>query len=195
YLEGTTDFDLLKAWAGVLDHTLKEWFASLPFWHNNQGRSPKEARAHFFALKAIRPALKAALLLDGDSRNLPDREITADGLTILRWERYEAESYLLHPVSLERFLEAEKGPLFAKPALDYLRDQLPPAFFHAPLETSPVLRAEPASKTLLPEILLRAGVTLAKSNYFLLAQQMKREEIPAEVRDKLNAIHALVGRP
>lgn len=194
YLEGTTDFDLLKAWAGVLDHPLKEWFASLPFWHNNQGRSPKEARAHFFALKAIRPALQAALLLDGDNRNLPDREITADGLTILRWDRYEAESYLLHPASLERFLEAEKGPLFAKPALDYLRDQLPPAFFHAPLETSPVLRAEPASKTLLPEILSRAGVSLAKSDYYLIAQQMQRSEMPAEVEAKLNAIHALVDR-
>lgn len=44
YLEGTTDFDLLKAWAGVLAHPLKEWFASMPFWHNNQGRDPKEAQ-------------------------------------------------------------------------------------------------------------------------------------------------------
>jgi hypothetical protein len=39
--------------------------------------------------------------------NLPDRELTADGLTLLRWERYEAESYLLHPASLQRFLESE----------------------------------------------------------------------------------------
>jgi hypothetical protein len=198
YLEGTTDFDLLKVWAEVLDHPLKKWFLSLPFWHNNQGRSPKEARAHFFALKAVRPNLRAALLLDGDNRNLPDREITADGLTILRWERYEAESYLLHPASLERFLQVVKEPLFAKPALDFLRDQLPPAFFHAPLESSAFLRAEPASKTLLPEVLSRAGISLAKSDYYLLAQGMKREEIPTEVVDKLNAIHALVrpsGRP
>ncbi len=194
YLEGTTDFDLLKAWAGVLEHPLQAWFTGLPFWHNNQGRSPKEARAHFFALKAIRPALRAALLLDGDNRNLPDREITADGLTILRWERYEAESYLLHPTSLQRFLEAEKGPLFANPAMDYLREQLPPAFFHTPLETSAFLKAEPASKTLLPEVLSRAGVTLAKSDYYLLAQQMRPEEIPAEVKDKLDAIYASVSQ-
>jgi len=46
YLEGTMDFDLLEAWATVLDHTFKQWFSALPFWHNNQGRSPKEARAH-----------------------------------------------------------------------------------------------------------------------------------------------------
>ncbi|MFA7343594.1 MAG: AAA family ATPase [Terrimicrobiaceae bacterium] len=192
YLEGTTDFDLLKAWATVLHHPLEQWFSRLPFWHNNQGRSPKEARAHFFALKAIQPNLKAALLLDGDNRTLADREITADGLTILRWERYEAESYLLHPASLERFLNAEKEPLFAKPALDYLREQLPPAFFHSPLEASTFLRAEPASKTLLPDLLAKADIAISKSDYFLLARQMKREEIPHEVEEKLNDIQHLV---
>ena len=164
----------------------------MPFWHNNQGRSPKEARAHFFALKAIQPNLKAALLLDGDNRSLPDREITADGLTILRWERYEAESYLLHPTSLERFLTAEKGSLFAKPAMDYMREQLPPAFFHLPLEASAFLRAEPASKTLLPDLLTKADVSISKSDYFLLARQMKPEEVPPEVGEKLNAIHHLL---
>lgn len=193
YLEGTTDFDLLKAWATVLDHPLKKWFDGLPFWHNNQGRSPKEARAHYFALKAIQPNLKAALLLDGDNRSLPDREITADGLTILRWERYEAESYLLHPASLERFLEAENGALFAKPAIDYLREQLPPAFFHSPLEASAFLRAEPASKTLLPELLTKADITISKSDYFLLAQQMRAEEVPPEVLEKLNTISRMVN--
>ncbi len=192
YLEGTTDFDLLKAWATVLDHPLAQWFNHLPFWHNNQGRSPKEARAHYFALKAIQPNLKAALLLDGDNRSLPDREITADGLTVLRWERYEAESYLLHPASLERFVNAENTPLFAKLAMDYLREQLPPAFFHSPLDTSAFLRAEPASKTLLPEFVAKAGVAVSKSDYFLLARQMKREEIPPEVEEKLDAIHRLV---
>jgi len=193
YLEGTTDFDLLKVWATVLDHPLKRWFSGLPFWHNNQGRNPKEARAHFFALKAVQPKLKAALLLDGDNRSLPDREIATDGLTILRWERYEAESYLLHPTSLERFLDAEKGPLFAKPAMDYLREQMPPAFFHSPLETSAFLRAEPASKTLLPTLLSKADLAIPKGDYSRLAASMRREEVPPEVADKLSAIFALVG--
>jgi len=193
YLEGTTDFDLLKAWADVLDHPIKAWFDGLPFWQNNQGRNPKEARSHFFALKAIRPSLNAVLLLDGDNRDLPDREITADGLTLLRWERYESESYLLHPKSLQRFLEAEREPLFAKPALDYLKEQMPPAFFNSPLETSNFLRSEPASKTLLPETFKRAEVHLPKSDFFLLAQQMKKEEIPQEVWDKLTAIQSIVS--
>jgi predicted ATPase len=192
YIEGSTDFDLLKAWAEVLSHPMQAWFSNLPFWHNNQGRNPQEARSHFFSLKAIRPDLQAALLLDGDNRNLPDREISSDALTILRWDRYEAESYLLHPDSLERFLVGEQGPLFAQTALDYLHEQLPPAFFNAPLDASPFLRAEPASKTLLPELLERAGVSISKNDYFLIAQQMKREEIPREVTDKLDAIQGIV---
>jgi len=192
YLEGNTDFDLLKAWADVIDHPIKAWFDSLPFWQNNKGRDPKEARAHFFALKAVKPDIEAVLLLDGDNRSLPDRELTADGLTILRWDRYEAESYLLHPVSLERFLSQEKGPLFAKPALDYLREQMPPAFFDAPLEASNFLRSEPASKTLLPELLKRAEISLPKSDFFLLARQMKDHELPPEVWDNLSAIQQVV---
>jgi hypothetical protein len=195
YLEGTTDFDLLKAWAEVLQHPLRDWFKSQPFWHNNQGRNPNEARAHFFSLKAVRPGLKAALLLDGDNRNLADRELFADGLTILRWERYEAESYLLHPESLDRFLTTEAGELFAAAAIGYLREQVPPAFFKNPLETSRVLRAEPASKTLLPELLKKADLKLSKNDYFQIAQQMRPSEIPAEVVDKLDAIHKIVSSP
>ena len=192
YLEGNTDFDLLKAWAEVLGHPLSQWFKSLPFWHNNQGRSPKEARAHFFSLKAVRSGLKAILLLDGDNRAMPDREISADGLNILRWERYEAESYLLHPMSLERFLTKEKGELFANRALNFLRDQMPPAFFKDPLQSNASLRSEPASKTLLPQLLELAGVAITKSDYFLIAAQMDKEEIPAEVEEKLDLIKALV---
>ena len=190
YLEGNTDFDLLKAWAEVMNHPLKQWFKSFPFWHNNQGRSPKEARAHYFSLKAVRPGLRAVLLLDGDNRNMPDREISADGLTILRWERYEAESYLIHPSALERFVTQQKGELFAGAALRYLRDQLPPAFFKDPLQSSSFLRSEPVSKTLLPELLKQADLSkeITKSDYFLIAREMQASEIPQEVLDKLTEI-------
>jgi len=195
YLEGNTDFDLLKAWAELLDHPLKQWFKSSPFWHNNQGRSPKEARAHYFSLKAVRPDLRAVLLLDGDNRNMPDREISADGLTILRWDRYETESYLIHPSALERFFRKQESEVFAREALSYLRDQLPPAFFKDPLQSSPFLRSEPVSKTLLPELLTRAALStkITKSDYFLIAREMLASEIPQEVDDKLAEIQKIVG--
>jgi hypothetical protein len=82
--------------------------------------------------------------------------------------------------------------LFAESALGVLRENLPPAFFKDPLGLSPVLKAEPASKTLLPQVLLEAGIDLGKGEYFLLAEEMRKEEIPPEVSDKLDAIAKVV---
>ena len=194
YLEGNTDFDLLKAWAEILDHDLSRWFKTRALWHNNMGRDPKEARAHFFALKAARPEISAILLLDGDNRSMPDRELSADGLTIIRWERYEAESYLLHPESLRRFITGQRGELFAEAALAHLRNEVPPSFFKDPLASSSFLKSEPASKTLIPTMLERAGLDLTKSDFYQIAEQMRPEEIPAEVKLKLDSIHNLVNR-
>jgi hypothetical protein len=65
-------------------------------------------------------------------------------------------------------------------------------FFANPLETSNFLRSEPASKTLLPELLMRAELVLPKSDYFIIASQMLPAEIPAEVIQKLDAIRDIV---
>ncbi len=192
YVEDVTDFELLKAWAKLLDHPLRGWFEATPFWKSNRGRNPREARAHFFALRSIRSPLNGLLLLDGDNRGLPDHETAGQGLHILRWERYEAESYLLHPTALQRFLAEEAGDLLAEPGLDYLRQQMPPTFFDDPLAINATLRAEPASKTLLPEVLQRADVALEKSQYFLIAEQMRPEELPEEVTQKLDRIANIV---
>ncbi len=52
YLEGQSDFDLLQAFAKALEHPLyTQWFMNRPLWHNNQGRNPREAKAHFFAMR------------------------------------------------------------------------------------------------------------------------------------------------
>jgi predicted ATPase len=185
YVEGGTDFSLLDAWAQVLDHPLRKWFAETPFWHSNQGRNPQEARGHLFALRAIRPKMKGYLLLDGDNRGLPDREVAADGMVVGRWRRYEAESYLLHPAALCRFIERRGASLVAH---QYLEDQLPPAVLRTPLEDHDYLVNTPASKVILPELFKAAGVSISKQEYYLVARQMQPEEIAPEVRDKLDMI-------
>jgi hypothetical protein len=192
YFEGTTDFDLLKTWARTLQHPLDAWFSGMPFWKENRGRQSKDAKSHYFALKSIRKNLKALLLLDGDNRNQSEHESGSDGLQVIFWERYEAESYLLHPAALTRYITKERGELFASASLEVLRDNLPPAFFKDPLSLSPVLKAEPASKTLLPQLLLKAGIDLGKGEYFLIAEEMRKEEIAPEVTEKLDAIAEVV---
>lgn len=193
YVEGETDFNLLKAWARVLNHVLSEkWFERFPFWHNNQGRNPRESRAHFFALRAIQPDIQGCLLLDGDNRDLPDRELGADGLQIGRWDRYEAESYLLHPDALLRYISRESGPLFAESARSYMQDELPPAILRDPLGNHDYRRRTPASKTILPA-LLEAGQVAIKKNEYYLAEQMLPHEVASEVKQKLDDIATAFG--
>lgn len=186
YVEGETDFNLLRAWARVLDHPLSAWFTKNPFWHSNQGRNPREAKGHFFALRAAGKNILGLLLLDGDNRNLPDREVAAEGLTVERWRRYEAESYLMHPEALTRFVEARSLPLLAEAARRFLTDQIPPAVFRDPLGDHDFWVTTPASKTLLPQLFQTIQFPLSKEEYYLIAEQMRPEEIPAEVREKLD---------
>ena len=194
YVEGESDYNLLFAWARVLNHPLYEVLKCCPFRHSNQGRNPREARAHFFALRAVKPDMRGYLLLDGDNRGLSDRDIEAEALVIGRWTRYETESYLVHPDMLRRYAEAQSGPLFASVGMEYLHDELPGAVFRDPLGEHDYLNRTPASKTLLPGFFKQAQIALTKSDYYLIAQQMKPEEIAQEVRKKLDDIAWSFGR-
>lgn len=195
YLEGETDLNLLREWAYVLKHPAFQ-FLKKPFWHSNQGRHPNESKGHFFALKGIRPNIKGVLILDGDNRKLPEHELSTDGLTILRWRRYEVESYLINPKVLERYIQGVELDLFAatsvKNGIDYLRNQLPPAVYNEPLSDHEFFDVTPASKTLLPGFFEAADLPLTKDEYYLIAAQMLPEEIPNEVKEKLDSIYNIL---
>jgi hypothetical protein len=171
---------------------MAKWFSSSPFWHNNQGRDPREARAHLFALQAVRKGMQGFLLLDGDNRDLPDHEIGADGLSIGRWRRYETESYLVHPEALLRYAESA-APLFLEAGRAYLNDQIPPAVMRNPLQDHVFTRNTPVSKTLIPEFFQAANVAITKKEYYLVAEQMRPEEVHPEVAEKLDQIQKALG--
>jgi predicted ATPase len=196
YCEGESDFKILKAWAAVAKHAALNFFEN-PFFHSNEGRNPREARNHLFALRAIHPDVRGFLLLDGDNRNLPDHDLEGAGLTIRKWTRYEIENYLLVPNAIRRFLARDPEDLFsagmAEDAIVYLRSQLPPQTFENPLADNATVVAVRASKDLLPQMFEAAGHPLEKEDYFLLASAMMPEEIHPEVIAVLDAIAALVG--
>jgi predicted ATPase len=193
YLEGNSDFNILRAWAGILDHQTKDWFSGTScFWHNNQGRHPREARDHFFALRAIRKDRKGLLLLDGDNRNLPVHELRTDGLAIESWKRYEIESYLMHPIVLRRFMERRTVSLYADKGMAYLDDELPKSALRDPLKDSEYMERTPVSKSILPGMFKAAGLDVPKEEYYLIAEVMSKEEIPSEIIAKLDAIAEVV---
>lgn len=195
YVEGESDFNLLRAWAKALAHATTEWFEKTPYWYNNHGRNPKESRAHFFAMRAIRPEIKGFLLLDGDDRALPDREVSGEGLIVGRWKRYEIESYLCHPEALRRFMEFTAGSLFASQGDDYLRNELPQGVLRNPLGEHDYLISAPLSKTVLPDYFKACDMHFPKIEYFRIAEQMRQDEIHPDVRGMLDQIGRDLGIP
>jgi predicted ATPase len=196
YCEGESDFKILNAFAEVLQHPSLRFFEK-PFFHTNEDRNPREARGHLFALRAIRPQSKGLLILDGDNRQLPEREIGADGLTIIRWHRYEVENYLVVPQAIRRFIEGPLPDLFSSASSGqadaYLRRQLPPQTFDEPLTDNATVVAIRASKDLLPQMFESAGKTVEKEDFFLIAAQMLPNEVHSDVVAVLNAIAGLLA--
>lgn len=202
YMEGNSDFNLLREWAKILDHPLGEYFHNPNknlFWHNNVGRNPKLAKEHLFALKAIKPEMKGVLLLDGDGRNLPDHELRADGLRIIRWNRYEAENYLLVPSALERFISGGRGgDLFTPYKINLMNDYIAETPFLSilkkPFENDEATVNIGASKNFLPSLLKRLDIPLSKNEYYSIARVMHPDEIHREVTEKLNFIYDTLSR-
>lgn len=195
YLENETDLNLLREWASVLKHPAAEYLlGNSLFWHPNQGCDPRrKARPHFFALKAVKPQMRGLLILDADNRQLADRELSAEGLMIIRWKRYEIENYLLHPTVLTRFVNNSKlfANASAEQGLEYLQENLPPAVFKEPLKEHDYLITTPASKSILPNFFDAAKIPLTKNQYHQIAATMNIDEIPMEVIEKLDLIHQL----
>jgi len=199
YVEDESDLSILRALAAVLGHPF-EAFLRDPFSVPMRGRRPADAKAHFFALQAIREDVRGVCLLDGDNRDQDDHEVSAEGLVVLRWLRYEIENYLVHPVALLRFVADRVEPELLgyhlrRAAEDLLRDQLPPAVLSNPLADGVTVVAVPASKELLPAFLRAAGMAdLHKKDYYQIAAQMLPGEIHPEVTAKLDTMQGVLAR-
>ena len=71
-------------------------------------------------------------------------------------------------------------------AQQFLADELPPAVLRDPLGHHAFLAELRASKTLIPDYLARAGIDLAKSDYYQIAEQMLPSEVSPEVCSMLD---------
>ena len=90
YLEGTTDHDVLRAFAERLGHAdaLKALDAAFV---RPVGNQPTEVLRHFFGLREAWPGLRACALFDRLEQGLPDMS----GIPALVWQRREIENYLV----------------------------------------------------------------------------------------------------
>lgn len=199
YVEGITDINILREFARILNHPLYELLKSPKlFWKpivsdQRLKGSGIKAQDHYDAIKLVRADIPALELVDGDSdRNIRSSEITGQGFQRLRWNRYEIESYLVHPAALARFVQQKVGTAAAINVEDlnkYFTDNFPPAFIRDPLGDHTILNNTKAKTELLPPALAAAGLAgMDYTEYFEIAAVMLPEEIHPEVREKLNFI-------
>jgi predicted ATPase len=198
YLEDYTDFQILQQWAEKLAHPTAHFFATNPFWQktvvqHQTGAAGIQAKKHFEYLQLVRPDLPALEILDGDARpEIPETDITGQGYQRVRWRRYEIESYLLHPISLTRFVQNKTGSssqIHITEMLTYIERNFPPAFMQNPLEDIAFLKATKARTLLLPPILTAAGLSgFPYQSFHEIAAVMLPEEIHPEVKEKLDQI-------
>jgi predicted ATPase len=212
YVEGYTDIAILRAWAAQLGHRAETLLTTELMWkptvfearEAGTGASGIKAREHFEALRLVRDDLPGLELVDGDAhQNIRDTEIIGAGFQRLRWQRYEIESYLLHPNSLVRFVESTVGADSAAPHIEdmlaHWRDEFPPAVVREPLGYHEFLNVTKARTRLLPPLLNAAGLQAAGlrdlpyTRYHEIARVMLPEEIHPEVHEKLDAICRAFG--
>ena len=204
YVEGYTDINVLVEWAKTLNHPACETLTTRLFWkptvwEPRPGASGIKAKDHYDAVKLVREDLPGLILLDGDDDpKVPATDVTGSGLQRLRWNRYEIESYLVHPTALERFIEKKvgAGDLSAEARKDmvaYLEQTFTPAFLQYPLKphhlVDAYLRQRKARTEVIPPILDAAGLPgFPYTRFNEIAAVMRPEEIHPEVKDKLDAI-------
>ena len=192
YLEGSTDLNILRSWARQLSHPASS-FLEQPFWKptvqdRGYGQPGLKTTEDFPLLRIVRSDLPGFALRDGDGQQRddspdPDRK----GLVTRFWQRYEIESYLLHPRAISRFVCQEFGATEAKNVRAWMERHFPPEEYRSPLEASLFFHKIKATD-LLEAMMSGAGVTLDKSDYYRIAEQMNPDEVHPEVVQKLDAI-------
>ena len=96
YLEGSTDLEILRAFAEKLEHPAMSVLAE-PFVHY-VANDLKAAQSHFYGLREAKPDLKGVAIFDRLNRSRDAINESSKHLRILEWRKREIENYLTTPV-------------------------------------------------------------------------------------------------
>lgn len=170
YVEGSTDIDMLRAFARKLSHPVadlldEEGRLNVYYLRDNfpgparddheqlervEGGFGLTARDHFRAIRSMLSSLNGLAIYDHDGR--PRKETDGGGLTELQWRRYEPENYFVTPQSLERWVEKELGQeeLFATSRSEVMTEMLREfVFADEPEDLDAYLRADQPTRNAL----------------------------------------------
>lgn len=198
YLEGSTDLQMLQAFAGKLKHKAEPLlrFANVSYTANNV---PNTAVTNYVALKEIYPQLKGLALFDRIDKNVE----VIKPLKVICWERRELENYFARPALLIKHAKllsnkypnhtaAQMGETMKQTIQDYTQ----PVYLKD-LDNewwnNTKLSDEWLDK-IFPEFYKRLDMPIDffKRDYYQLITLAETKSIPQEVTDKLDLIYDLL---
>ena len=208
YLEGSTDLDILRAFAKLLKHPAKDDLTN-PFFHPMGNNVPKSAEKHFYALQEAKPDLLGFALFDRIAR--PIKSI--HGLVEWSLKRREIENYFCAKDVFLRWAKGRANPATANTLL--VRDSLSEQEEREKIMLSAIEEVEKSTRILRKADLwspdLKAGdnvlrpvlenyyehlgrpSTIQKSRFCELIPFLQPKEVDSEIRDILNEIHRIAG--
>ncbi|MDZ4763331.1 MAG: AAA family ATPase [Chloroflexota bacterium] len=197
YTEGTTDTDILRAFAVRLTHPAAS-VLDLAFHKDIEGDEPKLARDHFTGLLEAIPELLAIALFDRTNHDKLTGEGVPPQMQMIAWRQREIENYFARPVTLIAYAQQHHGDDGAATMQAVINDQVPPIALRD-LENS-YWREEKLSDLFLKRVLedyarrMKLPIILRKGDFYQLVEFMPSDQIDPEISEKLDAIYAIAQR-
>ncbi len=201
YVENSTDLAILQAFAKSLDHDAQQYLAR-PFVKYVETNLPQRARDHFFGLREAKNDLVGIAIFD----RLDSELQSAKGLVETMWRRKEIENYFCMEGVLLAYARYDlPDDLFGR-AESQQRER---AMREAIAEVTKLLEIDEldpwspdvkASDLVLDRVFklffkkLALPLQLRKSDYHILASLVPKEELDAEITEKLDAIVAVAKK-
>lgn len=199
YLEGSTDLQMLLAFANKLRHPVEALLrlANVQYTSDNV---PGTAIKNFMSLKVIEPNLRGLALFD-HLDNLQDNP----KLKVICWRRRELENYFASPELLIRHARTlhEEYPTRSPKSLEEtmretVSDYTLPVYLKNRDDAwwSDAKLSDDWLDKIFPAFYDRLGINVGKNfkqAYYQLITLMEPKEIPDEIREKLDALYEVLG--
>lgn len=180
YVEGPSDCEILRRWAGLVSASLSETIVSSAVILG--GRRPARAVEHFEGIGAKDAGLRALCVLDRDGQEPDDVADAPEGLEFFTWPRRHIESYLLVPTAMRRCLRLPPGD----PRLSELLLDLPREVGDEALRALDAKRLLAAKSTLAREF----GASLSATR---IARCMRRSDLHPDVLELFERVTTARG--
>jgi AAA15 family ATPase/GTPase len=196
YLEGSTDLEMLLAFARQLKHPVERHLseANVHYLSNNL---PNDAKQNFAAIQPFVPNLKGLAVFDKLGKDVEEKPIE-----ILCWTKREIENYFARPFILKRFamslaIEHKKDEgEFGQIMNDVIINNTLPRRLNNLEDTwwSEGKLTDDWLDLIFPEFYEKVKLSpiFRKGSYYQLIQLLNKEEIDAEIIAKLDKIHAFL---